>query len=205
MTAGWIICSGSVTLSGPVMVGLAGVGGAMGVAWTTGFGGVWGTRHMDAAHRGTVRINRMIIMISRAQTGLRGRFDDGAHGTFGTRQAPVRSVGVDLVASEFGLAQFAGNEHGASGAVHLFGVPVGLVEREDEDFLQHFDHVVIRVIVVVQKNDAIQRDQVLPLQDFNVGGQRRFRHDNGRGAALISMRYCAPRDNNMALRVSKMM
>jgi hypothetical protein len=46
---------------------------------------------------------------------------------------------------------------------------------------------------------------MLPLQDFNFRGQRRFRHDSGPGAALISMRYCAPRDNNMALTVSKMM
>ena len=63
-----------------------------------------------------------------------GGLDNGAHGTLGTRQAPVRSVGVDLVAGEFGLAQFAGDEHGASGPIHLLGVPVGLVEREDEDF-----------------------------------------------------------------------
>src|ERR1035437_4025790 len=99
ITAGWTISSGRVTLSGPVIVGLAGVEGATGVACTGGFGGIWATRHRAAAHRGRIRKNRMTIMISRAQTGLRGRFDDGAHGTFGTRQAPVRSVGVDLVAS----------------------------------------------------------------------------------------------------------
>jgi hypothetical protein len=52
-----------------------------------------------------------------------------------TRQAPVRPIGVDLVAGEFGLAQFARDEHGASGPVHLLGVAVRLVEREDEDFL----------------------------------------------------------------------
>jgi hypothetical protein len=65
------------------------------------------------------------------------------------------------------------------------------------------------VIVVVQKNDAVQRDQLLPLQDSNVRGQRRIRHDfamiTADGAVPISMRYCAPRDNNMAFRVWKMM
>jgi hypothetical protein len=42
---------------------------------------------------------------------------------------------MDLIAGEFGLAQFADDEHGASGPIHLFGVAVRLVEREDEDFL----------------------------------------------------------------------
>jgi hypothetical protein len=139
---------------------------------------------------------------------LRGGLDYGAHGAFGTGQAPVGSVGVDLVSGVFGLAQFAGDEHGTAGAIDLFGVAVGLVESEDEDLLQHFDHVIVRVIIVIQKNDAVERDQLLPLHGFNFGRERRVRHGNDGGgydAAMISMRYCAPRDNNMALRVWKMM
>src|ERR1035437_1572086 len=73
MMADWIICRGRVAPSGAVMVGVAGVEGAMGVACAGGFGGVWATRHRAAAYRGRIRKNRIIIMISRAQTGLRWR------------------------------------------------------------------------------------------------------------------------------------
>lgn len=87
---------------------------------------------------------------------------------------------MDLIAGVFGLAEFAGDEDGAAGAVYFFGVPVGLVEGENEDLLQHFDDVIVGVIVVIEEDDPVQRDELFPFEDFGFWRQRRVRHDNGR-------------------------
>src|ERR1039458_2744220 len=169
MTGGGVITMGKVTPSGPVMVGVGGGGGG-----GEGWGAVGASGDRAAAYRERIGRNLIKTMISR---GGNGRLDNGAHGAFGTRQGPGGSIGVDLVAGEFGLAKLAGDERGASGAVLLLGVAVGLVEGEDEDFLQHFDDVIIGVIVVIEEDDAVQRDQAIALEDFSFRGQRRVRHD----------------------------
>ena len=61
---------------------------------------------------------------------------------------------MDLVAREFGLRKFAGDQHRPAAPVHLFGVPVRLVQAENEDPLEHLNHIVVGVIVVVQQHDA---------------------------------------------------
>jgi len=92
--------------------------------------------------------------------------------------------------------------------IHLFGVAVGLVEREDEDSAAFRSRS--RTCDRCRPAERHGTEgQLLPLQDSNVRGQRRIRHDfamsTADGAVQISMRYCAPRDNNMAFKVWKMM
>lgn len=109
---------------------------------------------------------------ARSHCGL----DHGRHGTLGAFQSPIRTVGVDLVAREFRLSQFTGNKNRAPAPVHLFGVPVGLLQGENKDFLEHFDNVVVSVIVIVQQNYPIKGDQLFPFQDFRFRSDRGLRH-----------------------------
>src|ERR1039457_4415944 len=156
-TGAGVISRGTVTPSGPVRGGLTGVEPAIGVAATGGLAGgcggglagCWASRDRAAANRERTGRNLIKTMISK---GGNGGLDNGAHGAFGTGQAPVGAIGAGLVAGEFGLAQLAGDEHGASGAIHFLGVAVGLVEGEDEDFLEHFDDVIIGMIVVIEED-----------------------------------------------------
>ena len=55
---------------------------------------------------------------------------------------------------------------------HLFGVPVCLVQREDENLLQHLDHIIVGVIVVVQEHDPVEGNRAFPFYDFRLGGSR---------------------------------
>ena len=59
---------------------------------------------------------------------------------------------------------------------------IGLIESEDEDLLQHLDHIVVSVVVIVQQDDAVQRNQFLPFQDFRIGRGGRLSHviDSGK-------------------------
>jgi len=64
---------------------------------------------------------------------------------------------MDLIPRKFRFWQFAGDEDSSSARIHLFGVPIGLIERKDEDLLKHLDHVVVGVVVIVEQHDAIER------------------------------------------------
>ena len=44
---------------------------------------------------------------------------------------------------------------------------------EDEDLLQHLDHVIVGVIVVVQEDYLVERDQLVPFHDFRFGSRSR--------------------------------
>ncbi len=57
---------------------------------------------------------------------------------------------MDLALAELGFRQLARDQHRAPAPVHFFGVTVSLVEREDENMLEHFDDVVVGMIVVVE-------------------------------------------------------
>ncbi len=83
---------------------------------------------------------------------------------------------MHLVARVLGLAELALDQHRAPATVHFFGMTVGQVEGEDEDLLQHLDHVIVGVIVVIQKDYLIQRDQLIPLQNRRIGSGGRLRH-----------------------------
>lgn len=86
-----------------------------------------------------------------------GGLDHRRHRTLGTRKPPIRAITLDLVAREFGLGQFAGDQDRSACRVDLLRVPQRLLRREYENLLEHFDHVIVCVIVVVQKHHAVER------------------------------------------------
>jgi hypothetical protein len=55
-----------------------------------------------------------------------------------------------LIARKFGFTKLARYQSRSTARVYLFGMPVGLIERENEDFLQHFDYIVVGVVIVVE-------------------------------------------------------
>ena len=69
---------------------------------------------------------------------------------------------MNLIAREFGVRQFTNDQNRAAAAVHLFGVPIGLIQGEDENPLEHLDYVVVGVIVVVQQHDPVERNHLVP-------------------------------------------
>jgi hypothetical protein len=64
---------------------------------------------------------------------------------------------VDLVSGVFRFGKFADDEGRAADGIDFLCVAEGLFEAEKEDLLQHFDHVVVAVIVIVEQDDAIER------------------------------------------------
>src|SRR5579863_2548751 len=84
-------------------------------------------------------------------------FDHGRHRPFGSFEAPVPAVAVDLIPGKFGLRKFTGDENRAAHGIHLLCVMQSLLGGEDEDLLQHFDHVVVGVIVVVDQDYVVER------------------------------------------------
>jgi len=77
---------------------------------------------------------------------------------------------VNLVARKFCFRQFAGDQRGPAERIHFLRMPQSLFERKNENLLQHLDHIVIRVVIVVEKNHLIKRILVL----FPSGVARRF-------------------------------
>ncbi len=59
------------------------------------------------------------------------RFHDRRHRSLAARHPPVRSVGVDLIASELGSRQFAGDHDGAACVIHLHGMVPGVRGRRE--------------------------------------------------------------------------
>jgi hypothetical protein len=73
---------------------------------------------------------------------------------------------MDLIAGKLGFRQLAGNQDCASGGIHLFRMMKGLFEGENKDLLQHLDHIVVAVIVVIEQHDAIERTLDVPLREL---------------------------------------
>src|ERR1039457_643962 len=117
------------------------------------------------------------------RNGSAGRRDEGRHGACATRQTRVGAVRVDLIARELGLRALARDDHRAPAAVHLFGMPEGFLQREDEEHLQHLDNVVVAVIVIVEQDDVVQGKERFPFGDSGLRSNRGFRH----GPLRISM------------------
>lgn len=55
-----------------------------------------------------------------------------------------------LIPLEFGLLQFARKKDGRAIGVHFNSVRERLGVTETEDLLEHFDNVVVRVVLVIQ-------------------------------------------------------
>src|SRR5579872_2916952 len=63
---------------------------------------------------------------------------------------------MNLIAAEFGLVELAGHDDGAAGGVNLHGVLEGVGFREGEKLLEHLDHVLVGVLVVVEQHDVVE-------------------------------------------------
>ena len=51
---------------------------------------------------------------------------------------------------------------------------VGLVQSKNEDVLEHFDDVIVGVIVIVEQDDAVEGNQLLAFSTFRFGRNRGF-------------------------------
>src|ERR1700733_1551332 len=96
-----------------------------------------------------------------------------AHRALRLRHAGVGAIGVNLVARKLGLGQLAGDDDGPSGCIHFDGVLEGDILGHQEELLQHFDYVVVGMLIVVEENDVIQGRMFLELLPFLGGGEDR--------------------------------
>src|SRR5665213_810553 len=64
---------------------------------------------------------------------------------------------MDLIAPEFRLRQFTRDQHRAAVRIYLLSVAQRLFTGENKDLLQHLDDVIVGMIVVIQKDHAIER------------------------------------------------
>ena len=69
------------------------------------------------------RLRALVVLVG-AGSATRG-LDQGAHGAFGLRHSRVGSVGMDLIAAEFGFGESAGDHDRTPGGVDLDGVLEG--------------------------------------------------------------------------------
>jgi len=60
---------------------------------------------------------------------------------------------VNLIPSELRLRALAGNHDGPARGVDLPRMLKSDLLREKEELLKHFDHIVVRMLVIVQQND----------------------------------------------------
>ena len=63
---------------------------------------------------------------------------------------------MDLIAREFSVRPLTGDYDGAAFGVHLDGVLIGGFEGQKEECSQHFDYVIVGMVVVVEQNDVEQ-------------------------------------------------
>ena len=68
---------------------------------------------------------------------------------------------MNLIAAEFGLIAFASHDYGAARGVHLDRMAIGDLGRHHKDLAEHFDDVIVGVVVVVEQDDVEQRSQLL--------------------------------------------
>ena len=64
---------------------------------------------------------------------------------------------MNLIPSKFRFRQFACNHNSSTGGIDLDSVLKGEALWEEEEFLQHFHHIIVGVLIIVQKNYVIER------------------------------------------------
>jgi hypothetical protein len=68
---------------------------------------------------------------------------------------------MDLIAREFGVRPLTGNHDGAPLGVYFDGMMIGGFKRQKEQCAEHFDDVIVGVIVVVKQDDVVERFEAL--------------------------------------------
>jgi hypothetical protein len=107
---------------------------------------------------------------------LRGLFEDGGHGALGGEDAGICAVGVDLGLVGFTLGTSGGFEDDSALGVDDAGEGPGFFEAVTEDGAEHFDDVLVGMLVVVEQDEVVQGG------DFGLfdGGVSGARCDDGR-------------------------
>ena len=77
---------------------------------------------------------------------------------------------MDLIPAELGFGEPAGNHNRPAGGIHLDGVLKGLGSRVAEQLLQHLDHVIVGVEVVVRAGPRGTAAPVLRRSAFSSSG-----------------------------------
>lgn len=88
---------------------------------------------------------------------------------------------MDLIARVFGLRALTRDDDCAPGGIHLHRVLIGGFYRQEEQRTQHFHHVIVGVLVVIEQDDMVERREAFA---FGSSGFRSSRGDwqpsNGR-------------------------
>jgi len=70
---------------------------------------------------------------------------------------------MDLIASKFGLLALASHHYGPARGVHFHGMAERDFGRQTKDLSQHFNHVIIGMLVIVEKHHVEKRSEVFSL------------------------------------------
>jgi hypothetical protein len=80
---------------------------------------------------------------------------------------------MNLVAGEFSFWALTGDYDSAAGAIDFDGVLQCHFEREKEEFLEHFDDVIVGVFVIVKEDDMVKPAMLFLLGFLNFGPEVR--------------------------------
>ena len=104
------------------------------------------------------------------------RLNHRGHRALRLGHAPISPVGVNLVAAEFCDRQFRCQDDGAARCVDFNGMLIGARLTQEKERLKHLDDVVIRVLIVVEQHDVIQRNALFELGGFDIRRKRGITH-----------------------------
>jgi len=63
---------------------------------------------------------------------------------------------MDLIARIFGLRALTRDDNRAPGGIHFHSVLIGGFDRQEEQRTQHFHHVIVGVLVVIEQDDVVE-------------------------------------------------
>jgi hypothetical protein len=63
---------------------------------------------------------------------------------------------MNLIACVFGLRALTRDDDRAAGGIHLNSVLIGGFDRQEEQRAQHFHHVIVGVLVIIQQDDVVK-------------------------------------------------
>jgi len=84
---------------------------------------------------------------------------------------------LDLVPAELGLFAFAGHNDRAANGIDLNSAPERRFSREKKYLREHFDYVVVGMVVIIEQHDVEQRRKFLEPGGVDLGRDGRLRHD----------------------------
>ena len=79
---------------------------------------------------------------------------------------------MDLVAGKFGLRKLTGDYDGTALSVHFDRMLIGGFERQKEQRSQHFHHVIVSVLVVIQQYDVVEGREAFTFESSSFRSSR---------------------------------